>query len=259
MAPAEETTSQRVASYTVIVITTIVTFVAARYILRAMMRAKPDVIYDRRKARFVPPLRCPFCAFLKLHALFRQAKIELGSSYYNNNNDSTLSTFNPNPSDSDIPLQPYDPEREAAGYGGGPSSLQQWDESGHAVGYAPDPRLHAPRPRAPTFSPTALYTSPAVAAAATASQDPEEDEWTNAQSPKTAHPSNALPRVDFPSPPRSPRSPEAQYLPYNPEQFAENTPTAAAAAAAVRQNTRTLASESSSPPLRALSPPPGYR
>ena len=63
MAPAEETTSQRVASYTVIVITTIVTFVAARYILRAMMRAKPDVIYDRRKARFVPLCAVPFAPF----------------------------------------------------------------------------------------------------------------------------------------------------------------------------------------------------
>jgi hypothetical protein len=60
MAPAEETTSQRVASYTVIIITTIVTFVAARYILRAMMRVKPDVIYDRRKARFVPSRAVPF-------------------------------------------------------------------------------------------------------------------------------------------------------------------------------------------------------
>ena len=213
--------------------------------------------------------------------LFRQAKIELGSSYYNNN-ESTLSRFNPNPSDSDIPLQPYDPEREA-GFGG--PSHQQWDESGHAVGYAPDPRLHAPRPRAPTFSPTALYNPPLAAAAVTASDDPD-DEWTNAQSPQTARlqdaaPSSAtysprassptsyaadpVPTSSFPPPPQSPRaagarpirspqqSTEAQFVPYRPEQFTENS--AITAPAAQRQHTYS----SESPPLRALSPPPGYR
>jgi hypothetical protein len=57
---AEETTPQRVASYSVITLTVIITIAAARYILRELKRVKPDVIYARRKARFVPP-RCPFC------------------------------------------------------------------------------------------------------------------------------------------------------------------------------------------------------
>lgn len=57
----EETTPQRIASYTVIAITFIITIAAARYILRKLKAVKPDVIYARRKARFVP-LRCPFCA-----------------------------------------------------------------------------------------------------------------------------------------------------------------------------------------------------
>lgn len=191
--------------------------------------------------------------------------MELGSSYYNNN-DSTLSTFNPNPSDSDIPLQPYDPESEA-GYGGGPSH-QQWDESGHAVGYAPDPRLHAPRPRAPTFSPTALYTSPSAAAAATASQDPEDDEWTNAQSPRTARlpDAPAPPRAKSPtsyaadpasfSPPPQPNT-EAQYASYNPDRFTESVTVTAPARQHTYASTGSLGS--SPPPPRALSPPPSYR
>jgi hypothetical protein len=58
--PAEETTPQRIASYSVITLTVIITIAAARYILRELKRVKPDVIYARRKARFVP-LRCPFC------------------------------------------------------------------------------------------------------------------------------------------------------------------------------------------------------
>ncbi|KAF8260064.1 snare associated Golgi protein-domain-containing protein [Lactarius quietus] len=268
----KEKTSQRVASYTVIVVTTIVTFLAARYILRKLVEAKPDVIYARRKAR--------------------QAKIELSSSYYNNN-ESTLSTFNPNPSDSDIPLQPYDQDREA-GFGG--PSHQQWDESGHAIGYAPDPRLHAPRPRPPSFSPTALYTSPAAAAAVTASQDPEDDEWTNARSPSTARAPDPAPipvptstttyspraassptsyaadhTVAFPPPPQSPRSAaaarrarspelslEAQYVTYHPDHFTENT-TAISTAQQQRQHTYASADSFGSEPPRVLSPPPNYR
>jgi hypothetical protein len=49
--PAEETLSQRLASYALIAVTSIVTFIAAWYILRELNRVKPAVIYDRRKAR----------------------------------------------------------------------------------------------------------------------------------------------------------------------------------------------------------------
>ena len=189
----------------------------------------------------------------------RQAKIELGSSYYNNN-DSTISTFNPNPSDTDIPLQPYDPESEA-GYGGGPSHQhQQWDESGRAVGYAPDPRLHAPRPRAPTFSPTALYTSPAAAAAATASQEPDaEDEWTNAKSPRTAHPPEP-PAIRTKSPTSAPPlNSEAQYASFNPEHFTEGVGAVTAPARQHAYKSTGLLGSSSPPQPPVLSPPPGYR
>ncbi|KAH9169552.1 snare associated Golgi protein-domain-containing protein [Lactarius sanguifluus] len=249
----QETVAQRIASYSVIAITTIVTIAAAWYIYRELNRVKPGVIYQRRKAR--------------------QAKMELGPSYYNNNR-STVSAFNPNPSDSDIPLQPYDPERDA--YGGPSNQHQQWDETGRAIGYSPDPRLHAPRPRPPSFSPSALYASPAAAAAVTTSQDPE-DEWTNARTPKTARPPDPAPAPgtytprtsspdpvsSFPPPPQSPRSArrrtrspglstEAQYVTYHPEHFTENS---AAAVAAQRQDPY-----SSRPtPPRAFSPPPSYR
>jgi hypothetical protein len=239
----------------VIAITTIVTILAAHYILRVLNRAKPAVIYERRKAR--------------------QAKMDLGPSYYGNN-ESTVSAFNPNSSDSEIPLQPYDPESEA-GLGG--PSHQQWDERGRAIGYAPDPRLHAPRPRPPSFSPTALYDAPAAVT---------EDEWTNAKSPKTARlpdpasipapasaayssPSSAVattPAASFPSPPQSPhsagtrrrtRSPqlsgaEPQYITYHPEYFtAENSSTAQ------QQYSSTTKTEPPPPPLRAFSPPPSYQ
>jgi hypothetical protein len=50
---AGETTPQRVASYSLIAVTTIVTFVAAWYIFRELNRAKPAVIYERRKARYI--------------------------------------------------------------------------------------------------------------------------------------------------------------------------------------------------------------
>ncbi|KAH9010089.1 snare associated Golgi protein-domain-containing protein [Lactarius deliciosus] len=248
----KETVAQRIASYSVITITTIVTIVAAWYIYRELNRVKPAVIYERRKAR--------------------QAKMELGASYYNNN-QSSVSAFNPNPSDSDIPLQPYDPERDA--YGGPSNQHQQWDETGRAIGYSPDPRLHAPRPRPPSFSPSALYASPAAAAAATTSQDPE-DEWTNARTPKTARPPDPAPAPGtytphasspdpistFPPPPQSPRSArrrtrspglstEAQYVTYHPEHFTGNS----AAGAAQRQDPY---SPEPTPP-RAFSPPPSYR
>ncbi|KAI9434359.1 snare associated Golgi protein-domain-containing protein [Lactarius indigo] len=280
---AKETVPQRIASYSVITITTIVTIAAAWYIYRELNRVKPAVIYERRKARFVPSAPS-FCTHSNL-VLFRQAKMELGPSYYNNN-ESTVSAFHPNPSDSDIPLQPYDPEREG-GYGGPSHQHQQWDETGHAIGYSPDPRLHAPRPRPPSFSPSALYASPAAAAAATLSQDPE-DEWTNARTPKTARPPDPAPAPgtytprspspdpvssSFPPPPQSPRSArrrtrspglstEAQYVTYHPEHFTENSAAAAAAAAAAapqRQYQHPYAAEPTSTPPRAFSPPPSYR
>ena len=174
----------------------------------------------------------------------RQAKMELARSFYYNN-DSTVSAFNPNPSDSDIPLHSYDREQDA---GSEDSMHQRWDESGQAIGHTPDPRLHAPRAR-PSFRPSALYASPADAAAVTASRDPD-DEWSNAQTPTTARPPEVAfvpviappPNVSseagayvspssltgpssFPQPPHSPGMPSpssamAPYGTYQPDHFA---------------------------------------
>ncbi|KAI0293888.1 snare associated Golgi protein-domain-containing protein [Multifurca ochricompacta] len=274
----KETTSQRIASISVIVITTIVTIVAAWYIYRKLNRAKPAVIYDRRKAR--------------------QAKMELDRSFYNNNT-STVSGFNPNPSESDIPLRHYDPEH---GAGFEETAHQQWDEMGRAIGYAPDPRLHAPRPRPPSFSPSTLYAPPAAAIAAVTSSTgtDSEDEWSNAHTPRTARPpdisavpvltrttipssgptapvpyspSSYAPPSSFPPPPKSlhprrtlspPSSATSQYATYPTEHFTMSSTTPSGVV--VGTGTGALQPQSSSAtglgttgPLRNFSPPPSYR
>lgn len=122
-----------------------------------------------------------------------------------NSNTSSASTFNPNPSDSDIPLRPYGSDTDLEG-----STHQQWDERGHAIGYAPDPRLHAPRPRPPSFSPTTLYAPPDAAAAVTYSIRPEPvDEWSNAETPKSARPSETITPFPVPTIPRLEHTPPA--------------------------------------------------
>ncbi|KAH9922920.1 uncharacterized protein B0H18DRAFT_1016162 [Fomitopsis serialis] len=99
----------------VVGITVIITFVAMWYIYNLMNKAKPGVIYDRRKAR--------------------QAKLMgMGSSPYSNSSmlQSTAS--------SEIPLT-------ARGDNFGAAVYQQWDTSGRAVGHSGDPRLYVPEPR----------------------------------------------------------------------------------------------------------------
>jgi hypothetical protein len=140
----------------------------------------------------------------------RQAKMELTRSYYHHD-ISSVSGFNPNSSESDIPLHPYDSEQDAALE---ESIHQRWDESGHAIGYAPDPRLYAPRPRPPSFKPSTLYASPDAAAAATSSRD-SEDEWSNAHTPKTSQPPDVA-TTPVPGPvsiPPSASFPSAEYAP----------------------------------------------
>ncbi|KAI0288963.1 snare associated Golgi protein-domain-containing protein [Russula brevipes] len=262
----QETTPQRIASYSLIAVTTIITFLAAWYIFRELKRVKPAVIYERRKAR--------------------QAKIDLTRSYYNSS-ASSVSEFNPNPSESDIPLRPYDPERDPAF---DESTHQRWDEMGHAVGYAPDPRLHAPRPRPPSFSPSTLYGSPNAAAAATSSPRFSEDEWSNARTPQTARPP-----VDIPAAPPSGPSPAAAYThtsspPTSPFQPPRQSPHSGSTHSPPSSTTikdatyqpehfsvspsssglgpesgpaydpySSLVTESESVPSRAFSPPPEYR
>ncbi|KAF9005110.1 hypothetical protein BDQ17DRAFT_1424263 [Cyathus striatus] len=104
----------------VVVLTTVITFVAMWYILRQVNHVKPDVIYKRRKARQAK--------------LVRAQIYDSDTSLPNTNNGNVYTNpenagiFNPQNSDSDIPLQ-------------------QWDAQGRALGYAQDPNLYAPQPR----------------------------------------------------------------------------------------------------------------
>ncbi|KAI0246083.1 hypothetical protein BJV78DRAFT_201296 [Lactifluus subvellereus] len=212
----------------------------------------------------------------------KPAKMELTGSYYHNN-VSTISTFNPNSSGSDIPLQPYDPERDP---GSEDSMHQQWDEMGHAIGYAPDPRLHAPHPR-PSFRPSALYASPADAAAVTLSRD-WEDELPNTPTPKTTQPPDVasipvrgplnppsgvnlpatyahappLTTSSFSPPPQSPGSlssaTASQYVTYQPESIAVSPASAIAGTGAAQQQYHQSAAGAGPMEPRTLSPPPTY-
>ncbi|KAG0693625.1 snare associated Golgi protein-domain-containing protein [Suillus ampliporus] len=113
---ATSTTSSKnkIISDVVGVITVLVTIVAMWYITRQVNRVKPQIIYERRKAR--------------------QAKLEGESgSLYQNGGATTSAVFNP----SETTLAPYDPP------------YQQWDSEGHAVGYAADPHVYAPQPKKP--------------------------------------------------------------------------------------------------------------
>ena len=218
--------------------------------------------------------------------------MELTRSYYRHD-ASSVSAFNPNLSESDIPLHPYDSERDA---GFQESTHQRWDERGHAVGYAPDPRLYAPRPRPPSLQPSALYASPDAVAAATLSRD-SEDEWSNARTPKISQPSttpvpapapvphlvsfasaeyaptSVPPTLSTPLPQQSPHSGSTlsppsstttQYITYQQEHFAVSP-----MSGSVGTGSETVQSHYNphSPPttaykpttLRTLSPPPSYR
>jgi len=214
---------------------------------------------------------------------------------YHRHDVSSVSGFHPNSSESDIPLRPYDPERDP---GFEESVHQRWDERGQAVGYAPDPRLHAPRPR-PSFKPSALYASPDAAAAVTSSRD-SGDEWTNAHTPKTSRPpdlatisvpatapipppesfpsteyahTSAPPTSSIPLPQQSPHSgytqssplsTTAQYVTYQPENFAVSTMSSRVgprsdAAQSLNNPHATPMTGFESVPTRTFSPPPSYR
>ncbi|KZT64175.1 hypothetical protein DAEQUDRAFT_732966 [Daedalea quercina L-15889] len=116
-------TSSKALEDVVVGLTVVITFAAMWYIFRLMNRAKPEVIYERRKAR--------------------QAKLMgLGSGpYANMQSTASVAAFNPSASDeSQVPLTAHSETFGAAAY-------QQWDASGRAVGTAGDPRLYVPEPR----------------------------------------------------------------------------------------------------------------
>ncbi|KAF9221083.1 hypothetical protein BS17DRAFT_785884 [Gyrodon lividus] len=130
------TTQNKILSYVVGGVTFIVTVAAMWYIQKEVNRVKPDVIHARRKARQVKSNE---------DALYQNVGM-------NGSNDDGV--FNPNPSDVSVatPLAhsdaPYDPP------------YQQWDRDGHAVGYAPDPRVFAPQPRRANDSFNAALIAP---------------------------------------------------------------------------------------------------
>ncbi|KAH7879436.1 uncharacterized protein C8R40DRAFT_1035944, partial [Lentinula edodes] len=82
-AAGQESTKQKLISDGVVAITVIVTIAACWYLLRKMNQVKPDIIYARRKAR--------------------QAKLNSGSMY-STPNLSGSDIYNPNASETNIPL-----------------------------------------------------------------------------------------------------------------------------------------------------------
>ncbi|KAH9847614.1 snare associated Golgi protein-domain-containing protein [Lenzites betulinus] len=107
--------------------TALITIGAMWYIYHKMNKAKPHVIYDRRKARQAK-LAMSATPGLPYSAGAHPAILE-----------STVSVFNPNVSDVEIPLT-------ANAQSFGRPSYQQWDREGRAVDNAP---MYAPQPQRP--------------------------------------------------------------------------------------------------------------
>ncbi|PPR02682.1 hypothetical protein CVT24_002104 [Panaeolus cyanescens] len=112
---------------TMVAVTILVTILAMWYILHLMNKAKPQVIYERRKARQSKLARAGY-PYMHQHQV----------------NEST-DVFNPQRSDTDIPLTTTTHEPR----------YQQWDQHGRAIGYAQDPNIHSPAPRNPITSTSA--------------------------------------------------------------------------------------------------------
>ncbi|KAE9399671.1 hypothetical protein BT96DRAFT_801982, partial [Gymnopus androsaceus JB14] len=122
-ASGQETTKQKLISDGVVAVTILVTIAACWYILRKMDQAKPRVIYDRRKAR--------------------QAKMSEngnGNGVYSTPSFSSSDMYNPNSSESNIPLT-----AKKTQFGGQPypfsSEYQSSSASGNgSIVYAPKPQ-----------------------------------------------------------------------------------------------------------------------
>ncbi|KAF8829897.1 hypothetical protein HHX47_DHR2000067 [Lentinula edodes] len=121
-AAGQESTKQKLISDGVVAITVIVTIAACWYLLRKMNQVKPDIIYARRKAR--------------------QAKLNSGSMY-STPNLSGSDIYNPNASETNIPLTA---KKNQFGYGAGQSqpypfsSEYQRSSIGNNIVYAPKPQ-----------------------------------------------------------------------------------------------------------------------
>jgi uncharacterized membrane protein YdjX (TVP38/TMEM64 family) len=134
-ATSSSTTKNKIISDVVGVVTVLITIAAMWYMTREINRVKPQIVYERRKAR--------------------QAKLDAESeSLYQNGGATTSAVFNT--SDTTLPLNsfsdaPYDPP------------YQQWDNEGRAIGHAPDPRIHAPQPKKPeNLNPFSGDTTPTL-------------------------------------------------------------------------------------------------
>lgn len=120
-ATSSATSKNEIISDVIGVVTVLITIAAMWYITREMNRVKPQIVYERRKAR--------------------QAKVDAESeSLYQNGGANTSAVFNT--SDITLPLNSFSDAPYDAPY-------QQWDSEGRAIGYAPDPRIHAPQPKKP--------------------------------------------------------------------------------------------------------------
>ncbi|KAJ3931906.1 MAG: hypothetical protein NXY57DRAFT_1005441 [Lentinula lateritia] len=121
-AAGQESTKQKLISDGVVAITVIVTIAACWYLLRKMNQVKPDIIHARRKAR--------------------QAKLNDGSMY-STPNLSGSDIYNPNASETNIPLTA---KKNQFGYSVGQSqpypfsSEYQRSSIGNNIVYAPKPQ-----------------------------------------------------------------------------------------------------------------------
>ncbi|KDQ58840.1 hypothetical protein JAAARDRAFT_56898 [Jaapia argillacea MUCL 33604] len=188
-------TKTRIINYSVVAITTLITFVAMWYIYREMGLVKGDVIYARRKARQEKLGRAPMV-----------------TPYGNPSFASTTEVpFNPSSSESD--LETGDSYTDP--------SFQKWDKNGRAIGYTGDPRLYAPQPqRAPARIPAYKTPEPRYSEEDDAAyggmaypmneRNPEgrlplrqgSDEWDSShQSSDSSSPANGQPTRRVASPP----------------------------------------------------------
>ncbi|KAH9926529.1 snare associated Golgi protein-domain-containing protein [Amylocystis lapponica] len=184
----QSSTKDTIIKDTVIGLTTVVTIVAMWYIYKQMNAVKPQVIYERRKARQA-----------KTMAAGGAAPYSTPSMLESN------TSFNPHNSETDIPLN--------SSYGG--SAYQQWDKYGRAVGYASDPSISAPVPqRGSSRSPiTASLHRPQEQRMPTAPMSMSERERTGyttppsrlpaqtSGTPRGTSPGQQLPGSPFASPP----------------------------------------------------------
>ncbi|KAJ3969958.1 hypothetical protein EV361DRAFT_918341 [Lentinula raphanica] len=141
-ASGQETTKQKLISDGVVAVTLFVTIAACWYLMRKMNQVKPDVIYARRKAR--------------------QAKLN-NDSMYSTPNLSGSDVYNPNASDSNIPLTA---KNQQFGYGGGqkqpyPFSSEYQRSSISNIVYAPKPQhRYSPENRYGNEDPELGYVAP---------------------------------------------------------------------------------------------------